>query len=738
MATGGAATRESLEGTVEHTTYHDPNTRYTVLRLHVPGRLELVTAVGRTDGIEDGAEVTAEGEWSVHPKHGEQFAFDRLTAKVPTTRGGIKRRLMLYPGIRDTIAERILDRFGLDVLDLLNATPHRLMEVEGIGQKTYERILEHHQTRVGPIAELEDQLMELGLSPALARVIHRRFGDESLETLRNHPYRLAREVRGIGFRTADRIARALGIALDSDERIEAGLVHVLEQAQMDGHCALPPEKLQESALALLQLPAEQVEPGVLRLLNDGSLLEEQHPEGGRLFFLRELALAETNVAEVLADLALTEKPTWKVSGLPDELSEGQVKAVEAIAKAGVVILTGGPGTGKSTVVRHVLELAQRYGMDLHLAAPTGRAAKRLEQATGEVAKTVHRLLEIQGDTGTFFYNANNPLSPGMVVVDESSMLDVELAESLLTSLTSANRLMLVGDADQLPSVGPGNVLRDLIRTASGNDSPIPVVRLTKIFRQSEGSSIIVNAHRILEGNSLQPDKAGSGAQFFVLRARDAERAHEMIVKMASERIPEAYGLDPVTQVQVLCPMHKGRAGTEAFNRALQAVYTKDAPGLEVGIPGRPSRLFRVGDRVMQTRNDYDRNVFNGDIGTVIDVDEEDVSLTVEIDAARVYYEGRDLLSLQLAYAVSIHKSQGSEFPAVLIPILNEHHVMLRRNLLYTAITRARQLCVIVGDPRAIERAILRSDAARRHTGLAERLRASFAARLGTLTYVPDP
>lgn len=731
-----AAERETLEGTVERTTYHDGRTGYTVLRLHVPGRLELVTLVGRSDGIEEGAEISAVGEWTVHPKHGEQFAFDRLISKVPTTRAGIKRRLMLYPGIREVIAQRVLDRFGLDTLDILDKQPRRLMEVDGIGPKTYERILEHHQTRVGPIADLEDQLLELDLSPYLARVIHKRYQEDALEMLRNHPYTLAREVKGIGFLTADRIARALGIDMDSDERIDAGLLYVLESAQGEGHCALPPEALLGSAVKVLSLPNDRVQPGIDRLLHDGALVDERADDGSTLFFLRDLALAEERVADVLAELALAEKKTWKLLDLPDELSEGQVKAVEAIAHAGVVILTGGPGTGKSTVVANVIQLAQEYGMDLFLAAPTGRAAKRLEQATGEPAKTVHRTLEIQGDTGTFFYNANNPLPPGLVVVDESSMLDIGLAEALLTALTPANRLMLVGDADQLPSVGPGNVLRDLVAAASGPDSPIPVVRLTKIFRQAEGSSIVLNAHRILEGDRLEPDKAGEGAQFFVIRARDAERAHEIIVKMASERIPEVYGLDPVTQVQVLCPMHKGRAGTEAFNRALQKEYTGDAESIEVG--GRYPKLFRVGDRVMQTRNDYDRNVFNGDIGTVLEVDQDEQSLTVEVDGARVYYEGKDLLALQLAYAVSIHKSQGSEFPAVLIPILGEHHVMLRRNLLYTAVTRAKTLCAVVGDPRAIERAIRRSDAARRHTGLGKRLRDALANRLGTLTYVPDP
>jgi exodeoxyribonuclease V alpha subunit len=727
-----------VQGRVVRTVYHDANTRYMVLKVQLPGELGAVSFVGRHGGVEDGAQIDAMGHWGEHPSHGRQFEFVRLRISQPTTEVGVLRRLMRYPGVRETMARRIFEAFGLETLKILDSHPERLLEVEGIGRKTLERIREYHASREGPLVELENRLIELDLSPSLAERIHRRFGEASLEMLESHPYRLAREVRGIGFVTADRIARALGVAQDSEERIDAGVVYALERAERDGHCALPDQRLIDEARRILGRPAAEIEAGIERLLEHADLVYEPGPvEGEGLLFHRDFLFAEEGVARALGELALAEKPQWEVEGLPEHLSDGQVRAVEALARNGVVVLTGGPGTGKSTVLRHVIELALANDMELLLCAPTGRAAKRLEQTTEQEAKTVHRLLEIQGESGEFLYNANNPLPPGLVVVDESSMLDLQLAEALLTSLNESHRLMLVGDADQLPSVGPGNVLRDIIRAADFEDSPVPVVRLNQIFRQAEGSSIVANAHRVLAGESLEPDPPGAKGQFFFTRTSEAARSHEVIVKLASERIPQVYGFDPVSEVQVLCPMHKGKAGTEAFNLALQEVYTADAEALELpAFGGVPARKFRVGDRVMQTRNDYQRGVFNGDIGTVVEVDAADKELRVSIDGVEVPYEQKDLGALRLAYAISIHKSQGSEFPAVLLPILGEHHVMLRRNLLYTAMTRARSLCIVVGDPRAVGQAIARADAAHRWTGLEGRIRTTFVEALGGTVVEP--
>ena len=745
---------ELIEGTVERTVFHNPETRWTVLRVKLEGDPALITFVGRSLGVEDGAEISVHGRWTNHPSHGRQFAWEHLSIRQPSTGPQIINRLKTYPGIKDKMAEKIVRRFGTDTLTILDREPARLLEVEGLGRKTLARVKQHHEDHRGPIADLENRLLELSVPPRLAKLLHRRYGDQAMAMLEHHPYKLAREVYGIGFLTADRIARALGVDLDSDERVDAGILHAFEKAENEGHCALPIRAAREQARKLLSLPNERLDQGIDRLIEEGDLIPRICPplpnaaglrpaadpdDSGdaserELIFTREHDQSEDNLVHALLAIACAPHEVWNVGALPDHLSEGQRRAVEAICKSGVVILTGGPGTGKSTVVANVIAVAKREDVPLLLAAPTGRAAKRIEQATGEPAKTVHRLLIFEPESAEFVHCANNPLPVGLVVVDESSMLDLELAESLLTSLTAQHRLLLVGDADQLPSVGPGNVLRDLIRASEVGDSPIPVVRLDTIFRQQEGSTIVSNAHRVLHGQSLAPDDASRGKQgeFFVLRARDAERTHEVIVELAAQRIPEAFGFDRFSEIQVLCPMHKGAAGTEAFNTTLQARYTGANERLEgFGLPaGGPARAFNVGDRVMQIRNDYERSVFNGDIGIVTRIHAGENYLNVDFDGVVARYDRKDLGDLRLAYAISIHKSQGSEFPAVIIPMLLEHHVMLRRNLLYTAITRAKRLCMLVGDSRAIERAIRRADAAQRWTGLAERTVALLDARLG--------
>lgn len=716
------ADEEELQGTVERVVYHDAKSRYTVLRMLVPGHDTLVTAVGRMVSVETGAELTLRGRWDEHPQHGRQFSIVGMTVAVPKTKLGIERRLMRYPGVKAVMASRIVAKFGLDTLSILEQQPRRLLEIDGIGARTLEKIVDHHMTHSGPMAQLEAQLLELDLPVYLANSIFDRYGDDGINVLRKHPYRLAREVRGIGFATADRVARALGIEPDSAERLDAGLMHVLEQAEMDGHCALPIEALVEQATRNLEAPEFAVRDAGERLVVSGEVVLEHGNDDTPLAFPVRMLAAENDVATGLSALARGTVQPWVVPTLPDHLSAGQKAAVEAVAAHGVVVLTGGPGTGKSTVVAQVLELAETNAVEVMLAAPTGRAAKRLEQTTGHAASTLHRLLEFQPETGAFSHGAADPLPPGLLVVDESSMIDVVLAAALLGALTDSHRLLLVGDADQLPSVGPGNVLRDVMAVAEDPQSPMALVRLTEVFRQGEGSSIVSNAHRVLHGQALAPDPSGEGGEFFVVACRTAQRVHDLAVRMATERIPAAYDIDGRTSVQVLVPMHKGIAGTENLNRSLQAHFTAGQREWTLGGKNTPARLFRRTDRVMQTRNDYDKAVFNGDIGEVVDVDAEGGSLTVDFDGQRVRYEGREVAALQLAYALSIHKSQGSEFDAVIVCLLPEHHVMLRRNLLYTAITRAKRLCVLVGDTRAIARAIDQASDSQRHTGLARRLR----------------
>ncbi len=749
-----------LRGSVVHVRYHDPNSLYTVMSLKVRGVVEHVIAVGHTREIEEDAEVELTGQWVEHGKHGRQFAFDTLRQAVPTAPAAIVRRLLLYPGIGKVTAERIVRWFGADTIRVLEEQPQRLLEVQGVGAKALARIVEHHKLRNGPQARIEDLLVGYGIPGRFASAIMRAFGDDAERFVRERPYQLAKYIKGIGFLTADRLARAMGIAVDDPERMEAGTLHVLELARNEGHVCLPRDVLLERAMRLLRCSAAPLHTAIGSLVASDELRLERgtsqrahapRPDEGdaelapdaidasTLCYLQALWTAEQGLAASLTSLALASRERWQVGEMPAELSAGQKKAVDAIARHGIAILTGGPGTGKSTVVRHVLELARAHECEVLLAAPTGRAAKRLEQATGHPASTIHRLLEIDGKSGAFQRHFNNPLPQGLLVVDEASMLDVELADALFAAMVPEHRVLIVGDADQLPSVGPGNVLRDLLTVSRRPDAPIPVVVLDQIFRQAEGSSIIVNAHRVLQGQELVSDPPGAIGQFFVMRSSGDLKTRDAVLKMVTQRIPEAYGLDPRNDIQVLCPMHKSAAGTHALNDALQDYYGRGEPALtlrEQAGGSTPHRLI-VDDRVMQTKNDYDRGLFNGDIGRVRAIDEEAETALIEFDGRVHDLDAKALSAVRLAYAVTIHKSQGSEFPAVVIPLLGEFEVMLRRNLLYTAITRAQRLCVLVGESPAIARAIRRSDAARRFTNLADTLSAQIDRALGGATLVID-
>jgi exodeoxyribonuclease V alpha subunit len=721
---------DTIHGTVEKTRFRNDENGWTIMVAHVEGEGSSLGVVGPLAArVADGLDFEARGRWEHHAKFGRQFKFDALTILPPSTTKQILARLVTYPGIGEKTADAIVDKFTSDTWQIMDEEIHRLLEVKGIGTAGLEKIKNHHALQHGPVADLQNRLIELSGRARLALRIHDVFGDRALEVLEQHPFQIADKVEGFGFGLANTISFAAGLDPASDERVDAGVMHSLVSKYNEGHCALPREELIAAAVKLLGLRKDIVAERVAHLTT---------AEGGRslversdLLFARRMSWTEQAITNAVGMLSTAIHPVWDVGDLPDHLSAGQAEAVRSVSRAGMTIITGGPGTGKSTVVDTVLKVAAREGVNVILCAPTGRAAKRLTETTGHEAKTIHRLLGTIPGTMSFRHDAQNPLPAGLVVIDEYSMVDARIAESLFIALTRDHRVLIVGDADQLPSVGPGNVLRDLIEALDHDGSPVPVVRLAEVFRQAKGSPIIANAHNINSGDALEPDppSRGSDGEFFVLRAGTPAAAHRTIIDMASVRVPAAYGLDRMTEVQILCPMNAKGAGmvrTDNFNETLQRMYTV-RDGVE-GF-GYEGKWFWLGDRVMQTRNDYDRNVFNGDIGTVINIDHEGQkpdtdapTMTVDFDGTIADYTRADLQPLRLAYATSIHKSQGSEFPAVLIPILSCHSIMLRRNLLYTAVTRARQLCVIVGEPRAIEKAIATADASKRWTGLANRIR----------------
>lgn len=727
--------RAALSGSVQGIRYRNAETRYLVLSVRVEGRADLVVATGHGRDVEVGAAVELQGRWVEHPTYGRQFAFERIAEQLPTAPAAIARRLSLYPGIGSVTAERVVAKFGAQTLSILDSQPRRLLEVKGIGARGLDKILEFHATRSGPLAQLEDRLAELDLSTRLAKTLHDRYGDAALQHLEQDPFRLAREVRGIGFKVADRIARALGLSLDAPTRIDAGIVHCMHELAGRGHTAVESRILGRHAVDLLAVEEDVVADGLARLLQDELLAYEPAHEDELYIFDPLVRDAEVRVAGTLAALALAPCEQWRVPPHPEHLGDSQRSAVEMVARCGFTVLTGGPGTGKSTVVAQVLALAAHNDVEVMMAAPTGRAAKRLEQATGVAAKTLHRLLEVQPESGGFGRGESDPLPPGLVVVDETSMLDIQMAAALIDALTPAHRVLWVGDADQLPSVGPGQVLRDVIEAAALPESPLAVVRLDTVYRQDASSSIVTNAHRMLHGESLVPDPPQSRGSFFVLRSSDEHKTRAQVIEMATERIPEAFGLKFPDDVQVLAPMRRGAVGTEGLNTALQAFHTADRPGIDSG--DRARGTFREGDRVLQLKNDYERGVFNGDVGEVISVAPRGRALTVDFGDAVASYESKDLRALGLAYAMTIHKSQGSEFPAVVIPLVRSHSLMLRRNLIYTAVTRAKRLCVVAGDGRAIERAIRSAQRDERSTTLTRRLGATFHAQLGTLVVEPS-
>jgi len=734
---------DHLHGTVERITYYNEETGYSVIRLNVPGRSDLVTVVGNLPEVQPGESLRLEGIWTTHPQYGRQFKAERCQQVLPATVEGIKRYLGsgLVKGVGPVTAARIVQRFGIETLRVLDEEPRRLREVLGVGPKRAAAVAKAWKEQKH-IREVMLFLQGHGVTTGLAVKIYKTYGDDALQVVQEDPYRLARDIWGIGFKTADKIARDLGLPPDAPSRIQAGVAHALSQLADEGHVYAPEPDLLREATRLLEVDIELVSEAIGALDADEVVRRERliYPTADALqdarsttsqvreeqaVYLTPFYYGEIGVTHRLQ--ALLESPTTRLfpfrsidwdallaqvtRGSDTQLSTEQREAVRTALTHKVTVLTGGPGTGKTVTVRTVIGALEALRCRYALCAPTGRAAKRLSEATDRPAKTVHRLLEYSPQEG-FRRNEENSLEADCLIVDEASMLDLLLTNHLLKAVDPAAHVLCVGDVDQLPSVGAGDVLRDIITSGRAR-----VVRLQKIFRQAADSGIVVNAHRINQGRFPILNRFDD---FYFFSKEDPQEAAGLLVDIVQHRIPRKFGLDPVDEVQVMAPMYRGACGVANLNTSLQEALNPAASNrVERRLGGR---AFRVGDKVMQVRNNYERDVYNGDIGRVTGIDAVEQTLTVKIDGRPVVYDWGEADELVHAFAVSVHKSQGSEYPAVVMPMVTQHYMMLQRNLLYTAVTRAERLVVLVGTRRAIGIAVHNNKVRQRNSGLSVRLR----------------
>jgi exodeoxyribonuclease V alpha subunit len=734
---------ESLSGVIERITFHNLDNGYCVLRVRAAGHRDVVTVVGHLSQAVAGEYIEASGTWVTDRQHGLQFKAEVLKTTPPHTTEGIAKYLGsgLVKGIGPKYAKKIVEVFGKQTLDVIEKSPGYLAQVKGIGPKRIQLIREGWEQTRG-VREIMSFLMSYGIGTARAVKIYKAYGETAIEQVKSNPYRLSEDIWGVGFRTADELALKLGLPRDAPQRAQAAVRHVLREASSTkGHVGLPEPIVHEETAALTQISPDQVREAIAALEQAGEVVRdsvalaageadphpsasgEKIPHADPLLYLKPFFLAELGVARQVAALAGGGHPLLGTGAEADlhtverrmgiRFAATQRAAIQAAITQKLLVVTGGPGTGKTTIVRAILDIFTNRGLRVSLCAPTGRAAKRLSESTGREARTIHRLLEFDPAINGFRKGRENPLDLDLLVVDEASMVDVVLMNKLLQAIPPWACFVLVGDVDQLPSVGAGQVLADMIACGL-----VPVARLTEIHRQAESSYIVRAAHAVNHGEAPESASAGNG-DFYFIEADDPATIIDRILTMVTERIPARFRLDPLRDVQVLSPMNKSELGVQNLNAVLQQALNPAAPGSKEA--QRYGTTFRVGDKVLQTRNNYQREVFNGDIGRVTAIELVDQILVVDFDGRLVEYDFADLDELQLAYAVSIHKSQGSEYPAVIIPVHTQHFVMLQRNLLYTGITRGRKLVVLVGKRYALQLAVNNAATVRRFSLLRERL-----------------
>jgi exodeoxyribonuclease V alpha subunit len=711
-----------LQGQIERITYTNDDNGFTIAKVKVYGHRDLVTVVGTLMAPTPGEILKMRGEWANHPKYGEQFKVVHYRSMVPASVYGIQKYLSsgLIKGIGPIMAKRIVKKFGKGTLDIIENEIEKLARVAGIGPKRIGMIKKAWAEQK-EIREVMIFLQTHGVSSGYATKIFKQYGSRSIAVVKKNPYRLATDIFGIGFVTADQIAEKLGFAKDSELRAEAGILYVLNQLSEEGHVYYPYELLIEKCQEILQVGREVVVNAFGSITLEKRIVIEEFKENNKAVYLSKFFVSETSIASLMKTLIGAPKSIRKIDSdkaiewvqrqLSITLAKNQVEAIRCAVENKVMIITGGPGTGKTTIINAILKIFSRLGVKVLLAAPTGRAAKRMNETTGHEAKTIHRLLEYSIQKGGFQKNEEKPLDCHLLILDEASMIDTILLYNLLKAIPPEATFILVGDVNQLPSVGAGNVLKDIIAS-----SAVPVVELNEIFRQAKESLIIVNAHKINNGIVPSLGLPGPKDDFYFIEQEDPEKVLSIILELTKERIPTRFRLDPVDDIQVLTPMHKGTVGAGNLNVELQQALNPGEDGLVRG-----NRNFRVNDKVMQIKNNYDKDVFNGDIGRITSIDQENHEVNISFDGRGVPYDHTDLDEIVLAYAVSVHKSQGSEYPAVIVPILTQHYVLLQRNLIYTAVTRGRRLVVIVGTKKAMSIGIGNDKTEKRYTYLRYRL-----------------